>query len=104
MSTKIVVLFNLKPGVNASDYEAWARETDLPTVNGLQSVDRFEVFRSAGLLGSEAKPPYQYIEIIDVNAMAAFGEDVSTDAMQKVAGEFQAMADDLTFILTEKLG
>jgi hypothetical protein len=104
MSTRIVALFNLKPGISAADYETWARTKDIPAVNGLKSVDRFEVFRSSGLLGSEAKPPYAYIEIIDVNDMGVFGADVGTEAMQKIAAEFQAMADDLAFILTDKLG
>lgn len=104
MATKIVALFNLKPGISASQYEDWAKSTDLPTVKGLKSVDTFEVFRSAGLLGSDAAPPYRYIEIIDVHDMDAFGAEVGSETMQKVAGEFQAMADDLVFILTEKLG
>lgn len=104
MATKIVALFNLKSGISASQYEDWAKSTDLPTVKGLKSVDTFEVFRSAGLLGSDVAPPYRYIEIIDVNDMDAFGAEVGSETMQKVAGEFQAMADDLVFILTEKLG
>ena len=104
MTTKIVALFNLRPGVSQADYEAWAKGTDIPTVNGLKSVDEFAVFKSVGLLGSEDKPPYAYIEIIDVNNMDAFGGEVSTEAMQKIAGEFQAMVDDLVFILTDKLG
>ncbi|MEM7662160.1 MAG: REDY-like protein HapK [Pseudomonadota bacterium] len=104
MATKIVALFNLKSGVSIADYEAWAKATDIPTVNGLTSVDSFEVFKSVGLLGTEDKPPYEYIEIIDVNDMDGFGGEVSTETMQKIAGEFQAMADDLVFILTEKLG
>jgi hypothetical protein len=104
MTTRIVALFNLKPGVSAADYEAWAKSTDLPTVNGLGSVDKFEVFKSVGLLGTDDKPPYAYVEIIDVNDMDAFGGDVGTETMQKIAGEFQAMADDLVFILTDKLG
>lgn len=104
MTTRIIALFNLKSGVSAADYEAWAKSKDIPTVNGLKSVDRFEVFKSAGLLGSDAKPPYAYIEIIDVNDMETFSGEVGTDAMQKIAGEFQAMADDLSFILTDKLG
>ena len=104
MTTRIVALFNLKPGVTPADYEAWAKDTDLPTVNGLGSVDQFEVFRSTGLLGTDETPPYAYIEIIDVNDMDAFGGDVATQAMQKVAAEFQAMADDLVFITTDKLG
>lgn len=104
MATKIVALFNLKPGISVADYEAWALATDVPTVNGLKSVDEFAVFKSVGLLGSEDKPPYAYIEIIDVNDMDGFGGEVGTETMQKVAGEFQAMADDLVFILTDKLG
>jgi hypothetical protein len=104
MSTRIVALFNLKPGITVADYEKWAKAKDIPTVNGLKSVDKFEVFRSAGLLGSDAKPPYAYIEVIDVNDMGVFGGEVSTETMQKIAGEFQAMAADLCFILTDKLG
>jgi hypothetical protein len=104
MGTRIVALFNLKPGVTAADYEAWARRVDIPTVNGLKSVDTFEVFKSQALLGSDAKPPYSYVEIIDVDDMDQFGKDVATATMQKVAGEFQAMATDLYFILTSKLG
>lgn len=103
MTTRIIALFNLKPGISAADYEAWAKAKDIPTVNGLKSVDEFAVFKSTGLLGAEAKPPYAYIEIIDVNDMGQFGADVSTQTMQAIAGEFQAMTDDLAFILTDKL-
>ena len=104
MTTRIIALFNLKPGITPAQYEAWAKAPDIPTVNGLKSVDRFEVFKSAGLLGSEAQPPYAYIEIIDVNDMGVFGGEVGSDTMQAIAGQFQAMADDLAFILTDKLG
>ena len=100
---RIVVLFNLKDAGSAADYEAWAKSTDLPVVNGLDSVDGFSVHRATGMLGSDASPPYQYIEIIDVNDMELFGEEVSTDSMQKVAGEFQAFADAPLFILTDAL-
>ena len=100
---RIVVLFNLKDAGSAAAYEAWARSTDLPVVNGLDSVDSFSVHRASGMLGSDASPPYQYVEIIDVNNMELFGEEVSTDTMQKVAGEFQAFADAPVFILTDSL-
>jgi hypothetical protein len=104
MGTRIVALFNLKPGVSTVDYEAWAKRVDLPTVSGLKSIEKFEIFKSAGLLGSDAAPPYAYIEIIDVKDMGEFGAEVSSQTMQRVAGEFQAMADNLSFILTDKLG
>ena len=101
--TRIVVLFNLKDADSVQEYEAWARSTDLPIVNGLKSVDNFTVHRATGLLGRDDAPPYQYVEIIDVNDMAVFGEEVSTETMRKVAGEFQAFADAPVFMLTDSL-
>lgn len=99
---KIVVLFNLKPEVSVADYEAFARETDLPIVNALPSIDRFEVLRATGLLGG-GESPYRYLEILDVNDMAQLGTDVSTPTMQKVAETFRTMADNPLFIVTESL-
>lgn len=104
MAKKIIVLFNLKPGVSAADYEAWAKSTDLPTVKALTSVDSFEVFKSAGLLGADAAAPYAYIETITVTDMGQFGADIGTETMKKVAGEFQAFADNPVFILADQLG
>ena len=101
--TRIVVLFNLKPDASAADYEAWAKASDLPTVKALASVADFTVHRATGLLGTDASPPYRYVEIIDVDDMQRFGEEVSSDVMQKVAAEFQAFADQPLFLLTENL-
>ena len=99
---RIVALFNLKPGVDPAAYVEWARTVDLPTVNGLASIDSFRVFRATGLLGTDSPPPYQYVEIIDVADMDQFGRDVASDAMEQIAGAFAAMAD-VTFILTEEI-
>lgn len=100
---KIIVLFNLKSDADVSEYENWARTTDLPTVNGLKSIDSFEVLKSSSMLGTDQAPPYQYVEILDVNDFAVFGEEVSTETMGKVAGEFQAFADSPMFIVTEQI-
>lgn len=100
---KIVVLFNLKADANVTDYENWARTTDLPTVNNLESIDSFEVLKSASMLGTDQAPPYEYIEILDVNDFDVFGKEVSTETMGKVAGEFQAFADAPMFIVTEEI-
>lgn len=102
-TTRIVALFNLKPGVAVADYEAWARRVDLPTINGLASIRKFEVFKATELLGASGEPPYAYVEIIDVRDMGQFGADVASPVMQKVASEFQGMAD-VTFMVTRKLG
>lgn len=101
--TTIVVLFNLKADADVAAYENWAKTTDLPTAGALPSVDSFEVLKSQGLIMSDATPPYQYVEILRVNDMEQFGQDVSSEVMQKVAGEFQSFADNPLFILTEAL-
>ncbi|MBC7521895.1 MAG: REDY-like protein HapK [Sandarakinorhabdus sp.] len=100
---RIIVLFNLLPGVEAAAYEEWAKKRDIPGVRSLPSVDDFQVYRGVGLLGSEGKPPYAYIEIIDVADMDGFGKDVGSAAIQAVAAEFAAYADAPAFILTEAL-
>jgi hypothetical protein len=99
--TRIIVLVNLKPGKSRAEYEAWAAGTDLPTVNALASVDRFELYESTGLFGG-GTPPYDYIEIIDVNDMDAFGRDTSTAEMTRIAAQFQDWAEPV-FILTRRV-
>lgn len=100
---RIVVLFNLKPGVDVAAYEAWARSGDIPAVNALGSVASFTVHKATGLFGSDAKPPYEYVEIIDINGMDAFVADVTTPEFQALAAPFQNFADNPQFILTEDL-
>jgi hypothetical protein len=100
---RIVCLFNLKPGVDRADYESWARGTDIPGANALSSVTSFTVHRAIGLFGSDAKPPYDYIEVIDITAIDPFVAEVTTEDFQKVAAKFQDYADNPIFILTEDL-
>lgn len=97
---RIVVLFNLKPGVDPAAYEAWARDRDIPTVRGLPSIAGFEVSAATGLLMGEGAPPYAYVEVIDVADMDRFGQDVATEAMQKISAEFQSFADNPVFVMT----
>ena len=101
-ATRIIVLLTLKTGRDRDAYEAWARATDLPTVNALASVDTFSVHRATGLLGSDAPPPYDYVEILDVADLAGFGIDVATETMTRVAAEFQDWANPI-FIMTRDI-
>jgi REDY-like protein HapK len=100
--TTVVVLFNLKAGVNAADYEKFARDLDIPGVNKLPSVKSFEVLRCEGLMGGGSSP-YQYVELLRVHDLAGLGKDVQTPSMQKVVSAFREMADNPLFILTTDL-
>ncbi len=101
---RIICLFNLKDGVEVSDYEEWAKTRDIPAVNALESVTSFTVHRATGVFGDDtATPAYQYIEVIDITGIDAFIADISTEGFQAAAAPFQGFADAPQFILTEDL-
>ncbi len=100
---RIICLFKLKQGVDLAEYEEWARTRDIPGVKALGSVRDFTVHRATGLFGSDAPPPYDYIEVIDVDELDGFAADVTTPEFQAAAAPFQRYADNPSFILTEDL-
>ena len=96
----LIVLFNLKPGVTEADYEAFARDLDVPTVKGLRSVSEFRVFRLDGVMGTENAAPYRYVEVIDFESMEALGADMAaTAAMAQIQSRFAELADSAVFML-----
>lgn len=100
----ILVLFNLAEGVDPGEYEEWAREVDVPTVEGLESVDRMKVFRVGSMLGADQSPPYRYFEVIQVNDLEKLGEDVISEAMAPVAAKFQGeYAESPIFLIADQL-
>lgn len=101
---RVIVLFNLKPGVTAADYETWARTRDIPGVRSMPSVDDFTVLRTTGQLGTETPAPYAYVEILEIADIEGFWTDIATDAAQAVAAEFREWADAPVFMTTEELG
>ena len=99
----LIALFNLKTDVQKSDYEDWAKNTDLKIVRGLKSIESFDVYESLGLLGKDTKPPYEYVELLQVNDMDVFGVETSSDTMKSVAEQFQGFADNPLFMLTKNI-
>ncbi len=99
----LIVLFNLKAGSSVEDYENWARGTDLPIVNALPSVERFQIFRAESVLGSAVAPPYQYVETIHLHDLPGLFNDISSPTMQKVAAEFQSFADQPIFMVCNSI-
>jgi REDY-like protein HapK len=99
----IVVLFNLKPGASVADYEAWAKEKDMPTVQSLGSVSNFRIMKMGQLLGTETPSPYQYCELIEVPDMNAFFADLGNEAVQAGAKAFNEFAENPLFIVSDDL-
>ena len=100
--TTITVLFNLKPESDQAAYETWARTVDIPNVRRLTGCSGFNVLKVQGLLNGDPAP-YDYVEIINVSDMAAFKSSVGTEAMQAVAAQFQAFAENPLFMVAESI-
>jgi hypothetical protein len=83
----LIVLFNLKEGVSASDYEAFAKELDIPTVKSLKSV---------------STPPYQYVEVIHFDSIENLVSDMGKEPkMAEIPAKFQEFADNPIFIVSD---
>ncbi len=100
---RIIVLFNLKPGVTVEAYEKWACETDIPGVRALKSVSGYHVQRATGILGCDGASPYAYIEIIEISDIALFGEEAAGPVVQALGADMRNYADDPIFITSESL-
>lgn len=99
--TTIVVLFNLKEGIDPARYEAWAAARDLPTVRSFRSVRRFDVLKVAGLLSGTGDTPYEYVELLEVDSVESLRGDITaTPAMADIAREFREFADSPVFMVT----
>lgn len=99
----VIVLFSLKDGASHAEYQAWARSRDMVEASRLDSVDRFRVLRSVGLLGGSGEPPCQYVEVIDLNSMEKFGEEMQLAVVGELASEFRQFASDPVFIHCQDL-
>ena len=102
--TTLIVLFNLKAGVSETYYEAFAKTLDIPTVTSLKSVSEFKVYKSLGLFGSDATPPYQYFEVIHFSSVDELVGDMGNEPkMAEIPAKFSEMADSPVFILTNEI-
>ena len=74
MSERIVFfLTKLSSEEERDSYEAWVRETDVPTARGLPGVKKYRVVRLEGpVMDGVGRPSYDYIEIIEVSDLETY--------------------------------
>ena len=100
--TTLIVLFNLKDGQSAEEYERWAKTKDTPAIKQLLLIEDKRVYRVTGLMGANAASRYQYVEVIEVNDMTQLSKDTSTGELQQMIEYFRNITKDLLFIVTEQ--
>ena len=97
----IIVLVNLKEGVNPEDYERWILESYAPAVKDLPSVGDWRDYRASGLLGSDTAPPYRYVVTLEANDLEQLGHDIQGEEMQRLFSELHELAE-ITQIIAER--
>ena len=74
MSQRIVFFITkLSSEEERDSYEAWVRETDVPTARGLPGVQNYRGVRLEGpVMDGVGRPSYDYIEIIEVSDLETY--------------------------------
>ncbi len=97
----MIVLVDLKEGVDPEDYERWVLESYAPAVRELSSVEDWRDYKATGLLGSDAAPPYRYVVTLDIRDLDQLGRDAASEGMQALLSELHDLAE-ITQIITER--
>jgi hypothetical protein len=99
--SSMIVLVDLKEGVDPEDYERWVLESYAPAVRELSSVEDWRDYKATGLLGSDAAPPYRYVVTLDIRDLDQLGRDVASEGMQALLSELHDLAE-VTQIMAER--
>lgn len=99
--TTMIVLVNLKEGVNPEDYERWVLDSYAPAVRELPSVKDWRDYRVMGLLGSEAAPPYRYVVTLEVGGLDQLGRALADPKMQRLLPQLHRFAE-VTQLVSER--
>lgn len=97
----MIVLVNLKQGVEPGDYERWVGESYAPVARALPSVEDWRNHRVGGLLGTDAAPPYRYVVTAEITDMGHLGQDVEGEEMQRLLSELNEYAE-VTQLVAER--
>jgi len=97
----MIVLVNLKEGVNQEDYERWILDSYAPAVSSLSSVDDWRDYRVGGLLGSDAAPPYGYVVTLEITDPQELEREMGGEEIQRLFSELHELAE-ITQLIAER--
>lgn len=77
MAVRVFFLNKLRDGVDPADYERWVREVDYPLARGLPAIERYDVARLDGMVQGDGRPPYDYLEVVDITDLEEYRASLS---------------------------
>ena len=89
---KLIVIYSLKPGVTADDFEAWAGSIDIPGMDRLRKIEAFTTLRHGGEAG-DSQAPLDYVEVYHVIDTDSFDvSDMPHHFQHSMTGQFMGFA------------
>jgi hypothetical protein len=89
MANRVFFLNTLHEGVDPAEYEAWIRRVDYPIARSKDAITSYEVTRLEGHLdGSDAPLPAQYLEVVEITDLAAYGAAAEEDDVKQLLAEW----------------
>ena len=89
---RVLIMYNLKPGINIEEYKKWSREVDQTTTPFQPGVWRFEVFEIKG--SNKEKAPFQIVEVVEVESYSQWEKAVAGEGMKKVVQDWAKFGDE----------
>lgn len=91
----LITGLRLKEGVSREAYEKYALEVDKPTCEGqLPSFASWNVHRVNALHGTDAKPPYDYIEIVHIADLKQFEIDLQSPVVADLGAQAEKLVGE----------
>jgi REDY-like protein HapK len=98
---KCFVTFRLRPGVTPEEYERWFRETNVPAVRKVKSIETYRVWRVLDAM--EGEPTFEVLEEMEIEDRAAFDREVEElpEMAAMLEGWYERVADQVILYAEE---
>lgn len=99
MAQRVFFLNKLRDGIDPADYERWIREVDYPLARRLPTIESYVVTRLNGLYEGGDRPPYDYVEVVEITELEAYRKSLDPSARP----ELEQFADEWSSFVGESL-
>jgi REDY-like protein HapK len=98
---KCFVIFRLRPGVSPEEYEKWFRETNVPAVRKMKSIQTYRVWRVLDAM--EGEPTFEILEEMEIEDRAAFERELDEvpEMAAMLEGWYSRVSDQVVFFAEE---
>jgi len=100
----LIVGLNLKEGVAPEDYERFAREVDKPTCEReIPSITEWHVHRTEPLPGSDDKPLYDYVEVLQISSLEQLTKDLESEIVAELGAQLVDLVDEPVLLPSKQI-